>query len=279
MDGVKVEKFEWLIQEVIRYGIKIGIALLIIIGGFWLGSKLKNIIRKRMIARGVEPSIREFLIPILDIVFKILVILTAINTVGVQITSFAAIMAGLAAGIGLSLQGSLSNFAGGILIILFKPFKVGDYIEALGHGGTVESISILYTTIVTPNQQVVVLPNSSLLNSPIMNYSVMPSRRLDIKVGISYSDDIEKTQEVLKKMLQDDPLILKNQPITVEVLNFGDSSVNLAVRAFVKTENYWDAYFKLHKKTKLTLDSNGISIPFPQTELRIVPSDNENLKK
>jgi len=279
MDGVKVEKFEWLIQEVIRYGIKIGIALLIIIGGLWLGSKLKNIIRKRMIARGVEPSIREFLIPILDIVFKILIILTAINTVGIQITSFAAIMAGLAAGIGLSLQGSLSNFAGGILIILYKPFKVGDYIEALGHGGTVESISILYTTIVTPNQQVVVLPNSSLLNSPIMNYSVMPNRRLDIKVGISYSDDIEKTQEVLKKMLQDDPLILKNQPITVEVLNFGDSSVNLAVRAFVKRENYWDAYFKLHKKTKLTLDSNGISIPFPQTELRIVPSDNENLKK
>src|SRR5690606_19053220 len=128
------------------------------------------------------------LIPILDIVFKILVILTAINTVGVQITSFAAIMAGLAAGIGLSLQGSWSNFAGGILIILYKPFKVGDYIEALGHGGTVESISILYTTIVTPNQQVVVLPNSSLLNSPIMNYSVMPNRRLDIKVGISYRD-------------------------------------------------------------------------------------------
>lgn len=275
----KIENFQWLIEELIRVGMKMGIALLIIFTGFWLGSKLKNIIRRRMIARNVDPSIREFIIPILDVVFKILVILTAINTVGIQITSFAAIMAGMAAGIGLSLQGSLSNFAGGLLIILFKPFKVGDVIEALGHGGTVESISILYTTIVTANQQVVVLPNSSLLNNPIMNYSIKPNRRLEIKVGISYSDDIEKTQEVLKKMLKEEPLVLKDQPITVEVLDFGDSSVNLAVRAFVKRDNYWDTYFRLHKKTKLTLDLNGISIPFPQTEMRIVSPDNDLLKK
>jgi small conductance mechanosensitive channel len=275
----KVENFQWLIEELIRVGMKMGIALLIIFAGFWLGSKLKNIIRKRMVVRNVDPSIREFIIPIIDVVFKILVILTAINTVGIQITSFAAIMAGMAAGIGLSLQGSLSNFAGGLLIILFKPFKVGDVIEALGHGGTVETISILYTTIVTANQQVVVLPNSSLLNNPIMNYSIKPNRRLEIKVGISYSDDIENTQEVLRNMLKEEPLILKDQPITVEVQDFGDSSVNLAVRAFVKRENYWDAYFKLHKKTKLTLDTNGISIPFPQTEMRIVSPDNEILKK
>lgn len=276
--NLELEKFDWLLQELIRVGMKMGLALVIIIAGFWIGSKIKGIIRRRMIARDVEPSIREFIIPIIDVIFKLLVILTAINTVGVQITSFAAIMAGLAAGIGLSLQGSLSNFAGGLLIILFKPFKVGDYIEALGNGGTVEAISILYTTIVTPNQQVVVLPNSSLLNNPIMNYSIKPSRRLDIKVGISYNDDIEKTQEILKSMLENEPMILKDQPITVEVSDFGDSSVNLAVRGFVKRENYWDAYFKLYKKTKLTLDTNGISIPFPQTEMRIVPPENDVLK-
>lgn len=274
MEELSVGKFQWLIEELIRVGIKMGLALVIIIAGFWIGSKIKGIIRKRMIARNVEPSIREFIIPIIDVIFKLLVILTAINTVGVQITSFAAIMAGLAAGIGLSLQGSLSNFAGGLLIILFKPFKVGDYIEALGHGGTVEAISILYTTITTVNQQVVILPNSSLLNNPVMNYSIKPNRRLDIKIGISYSDDLEKAQKVLKEMLENEPLVLKEQPVTVEVLEFGDSSINLAVRAFTKREDYWDAYFKLYKKTKMILDDNGISIPFPQTEMRIVqPND------
>lgn len=272
---MKTGKFQWLIDEIIQVGIKIGVALLILFVGFWLGNKLKSIIKKRMIARHVEASIREFVIPIIDIIFKILVVLTAINTVGIQITSFAAIMAGLAAGVGLSLQGSLSNFAGGLLIILFKPFKVGDYIEALGQGGTVESISILYTTIVTASQQVVVLPNSTLLNNPIMNYSIKPNRRLDIKIGISYEDDIDKTQKVLKQMLENEPLVIKSLPVTVEVLEFGDSSVNLAVRAFIKRENYWEAYFKLYKKTKITLDENQISIPFPQTEMRIVPPTNE----
>lgn len=272
----EVEKYSWIIDEIIKYGMKIGIAIFIIVAGFWLGSWLKGVIRKRMIKRNLDPSIREFALPVIDVVFKILVLLTAVNTVGIEITSFAAIMAGLAAGVGLSLQGSLSNLAGGLLIIMFKPFKVGDFIEALGNSGTVESISILYTTIVTVNQQVVILPNSSLLNNPIMNYSVKPTRRLDIKIGISYSDDVEKAQKILKDMLENDPYIIKDQPITVEVLEFADSSVNLAVRAFVKREDYWDAYFKLYKQTKTVLDKNGISIPFPQTEMRIIQPTNES---
>lgn len=272
----EVEKYSWIIDEIIKYGMKIGIAIFIIVAGFWLGSWLKGVIRKRMIKRNLDPSIREFALPVIDVVFKILVLLTAVNTVGIEITSFAAIMAGLAAGVGLSLQGSLSNLAGGLLIIMFKPFKVGDFIEALGNSGTVESISILYTTIVTVNQQVVILPNSSLLNNPIMNYSVKPTRRLDIKIGISYSDDVEKAQKILKDMLENDPYIIKDQPITVEVLEFADSSVNLAVRAFVKRDDYWDAYFKLYKQTKTVLDKNGISIPFPQTEMRIIQPTNES---
>lgn len=273
-----LKRFEWLLDEAVKFGIQIFLALIILVVGFWLSSKIKNIIRKRMIKRNLDPSIREFTLPIISILLKIMVILSAINAVGIQITSFAAILAGLAAGVGLSLQGSLSNFAGGLLIILFKPFKVGDFIEALGHGGTVEAISILYTTIITVNQQVVVLPNSSLLNNPIMNYSIKPNRRLDIKVGISYGDDFEKAQKILKEMLENEPVVLKNEPITVEVLEFADSSVNLAVRAFVKREDYWDAYFKLYKKTKMILDENGISIPFPQTEMRIVAPNSDFTK-
>lgn len=272
-----LKRFEWLLDEAVKFTINIGIALVILAVGFWLTSKIKNVIRNRMIRRNLEPSIREFTLPIISILLKLMVVLSAINAVGIQVTSFAAVLAGLAAGVGLSLQGSLSNFAGGLLIIFFKPFKVGDYIEALGNGGTVEAISILYTTIITPNNIVVILPNSSLLNNPVTNYSVKTTRRLDIKVGISYSDDFEKAQQILKNMLENEPMILKDEPLTVEVLEFADSSVSLAVRAFVKREDYWDAYFKLYKDTKRVLDKNGISIPFPQTEMRIVqPKDDKN---
>ena len=265
-----MEKFEWLIDELIRYGIKIGIAIIIIVVGFWLGSKLKKIIRNRMVKRKVDSSIREFILPVIDILFKILVLLTAINTVGIQITSFAAILAGMAAGVGLSLQGSLSNFAGGLLIILFKPFKIGDYIEALNNSGTVESISILYTSIVTDGQQVVVLPNSALLNNPIKNYSIKDTRRLDIKIGLSYNEDIKKAQEILRKMLENEPTILKDKSITVEIIEFTDSKINLAVRAFVKREDYWDTYFKLYNQTKHILEENGISISLPPSEMRLI---------
>src|SRR5690606_33334061 len=181
------EKMEWFIDLLIRQSVKVFVGILIIVVGFWLANRLKKIIRNRMVKRNVDASIREFILPVISVVFKIMVILSAVSTVGIKVTSFAAIMAGLAAGVGLSLQGSLSNFAGGLLIILFKPFKVGDYIEALNHGGTVESISILYTTVVTADQKVVILPNSSLLNNPVINYSIKPNRRLDIKIGLSYN--------------------------------------------------------------------------------------------
>ncbi len=274
---MELENFEWLIKELIRHGLKIGVAILIIVIGFWLASKLRRIIRDRMIKKGVDPSIREFILPVIGVLFKILVLLTAINTVGIQTTSFAAILAGLAAGVGLSLQGSLSNFAGGLLIILFKPFKIGDYIEALSNSGTVESISILYTTIVTDGQQVVILPNAQLLNNPVKNYSIKDTRRLDIKIGLSYNEDLKKAQEILKNLLNNEPKILKNKPIIVEIIEFTDSKINLAVRAFVKREDYWDTYFKLYKETKQKLDENGISISLPPSEMRLIQNE-EKLK-
>lgn len=254
------EKYEWLFKDIISFGIKVGLALLIFTIGFWLSQKLKRIIRNRLIKRNVDPSIREFIIPILDFLFKLLVILSAVSTLGVHTTSFAAIIAGLAAGIGLSLQGSLSNFAGGILIILFKPFKVGDYIETLGHSGTVKVISILYTTITTSNQQEVVLPNASVLNNPVMNYSVNPLRRLEIKIGIAYNEDLNKTIDLLREMLNNEEKIDKTQSITVEVSDFEEYRINLAVRAFTKREDYWDVYYKLHKKTIELLNEHKIIV-------------------
>lgn len=262
-------KFEWMVDEGIRLGVQVLIALLVFSIGLWLTSRINKIIRNRMIKRNVEPTIREFLVPIFDFILKLMVLLTAISTVGIKVTSFAAIMAGLAAGIGLSLQGSLANFAGGLLIIFFKPFKVGDYIEALGEGGTVEAISILYTSIVTSSQQVVILPNSSLLNNPIKNYSLKPTRRLDISIGLPYNEDLDKTIETLKTMLTQEPTVLKDKAITVEVLNFTDLRINLAVRAFVNTEDYWDTYFKLYRKSIDLLGKNNISISVPVSQIHI----------
>src|SRR5690606_8047819 len=268
-----LQRFEWLIDEAVKFTISVGVALLILVVGFWLTSKIKNIIRNRMIKRNLDASVREFTLPIISILLKLMVILSAINAVGIQITSFAAILAGLAAGVGLSLQGSLSNLAGGLLIILFKPFKVGNYIQALGHSGTVETISILYTTIVTDSQQVVTLPNSSVLNNPVVNYSVKDTRRVDVNLTLSHSENIEKAQSLLKQMLENEPKIIKTSPITVDINDFSNDRVNFSVRGFVKREDHGSVLVKLHRETKRILDENKIAIAPAQTDIRII---NEN---
>lgn len=269
-----IQRFEWVLDELVKFAINIGIALAILIVGFWLTSKIKNIIRSRMIKRELDASIREFILPIISILLKLMVVLSAINAVGIQITSFAAILAGLAAGIGLSLQGSLSNFAGGLLIILFKPFKVGHVIEVLNHTGTVESISILYTTIVTDKQQVVTLPNSSALNNPVVNYSIKNTRRIDINLALSHSEDIEKAQDILKQLLENESTILKTSPTTVEITDFVNDRVNLAVRGFVKRQDYGATLFKLNKEIKKIMDENQIAIAPSHADIRIVNENN-----
>lgn len=261
------ESLTWLLPDLLKFAINVGVALLIFMIGFWLSHRLTSILRRRMVKKEVDPTIREFVLPVLDFLFKLLVIVSAISALGVKVTSFAAILAGLAAGIGLSLQGSLSNFAGGLLIIMFKPFKVGDYIEALSHSGTVNAISILYTTITTDHQQMVVLPNSSLLNNPIKNYSILPTRRMDIKIGVAYTEDIDKTIQILRQMLEQEALILKDKPIIVEVLELTDYRINLAVRAFIKRENYWSVYYKMHKKTIEILRQNNIVVTPSPTKM------------
>ncbi len=265
-----LKRFEWLLDEAIKFGIQIFLALVILVVGFWLSSKIKNIIRNRMIKRNLEASIREFTLPIISILLKLMVVLSAINAVGIQITSFAAILAGLAAGVGLSLQGSLSNFAGGLLIIIFKPFKVGDYIEALSHSGTVESISILYTTILNDRQQVVTLPNSSVLNNPVINYSIKENRRLDLKIGLSYNEDIDKAQELIRQMLENEPTVLKNEAITVGISELTDTRVNFVVRAFTKRADFWETNYKLLKEMKRIFDENDISISSPPADIKII---------
>lgn len=257
----------WLFEKISSIGWSLMTAILVLTIGFWITGKLKNLIERRMIARDVDLSIRTFLMPIINIILKIMVIIPVISRLGLDASGFLAALGGMGLAVGLALQGSLSNFAGGLLIILFKPFKVGDYIVSQGNEGTVESISILNTVLVTAKGQVIVLPNANVFNNPITNYSIKEYRRLDVNIGIAYDDDFDFAKGVIQNVLKENPLIDDNMGSTVEILNFGDSSVNLAIRCQVKSEDYWVTYWKLHRDLKYALDKNNISIPYPHTEM------------
>lgn len=259
----------------ITYGLKAIGAILIIIVGFWLAGKLSKLIGKSFEKTDMTISMRKFIQSLISIAFKILVILVAMSTVGFEVTAFVALLGGLAVGVGLALQGSLANLAGGILILLFKPFKVGDYIESIDKAGTVEEISVLQTILLTPDMRTVILPNGSVFNNPIINFSRFGVRRVEVKVGISHDDDFDKAKEVLMQVFKNEPLMLNDRDYIVEIQEFGDSSINLAMYGYTKTENYLKAGWNLNRSVKKALDENGFNIPYPQRDLHII---NTNFK-
>lgn len=259
----------------ITYGLKAIGAILIIIVGFWLAGKLSKLIGKSFEKTDMTISMRKFIQSLISIAFKILVILVAMSTVGFEVTAFVALLGGLAVGVGLALQGSLANLAGGILILLFKPFKVGDYIESIDKAGTVEEISVLQTILLTPDMRTVILPNGSVFNNPIINFSRFGVRRVEVKVGIGHDDDFDKAKEVLMQVFKNEPLMLNDRDYIVEIQEFGDSSINLAMYGYTKTENYLKAGWNLNRSVKKALDENGFNIPYPQRDLHII---NTNFK-
>lgn len=197
------------------------------------------------------------------------IIIAALATLGVQTTSFIAVIGAAGLAIGFALQGSLSNFAAGVMIIIFRPFKVGDYVEVGGASGTVEAIHIFSTIVNTPDNKKIIIPNSRVSGDTITNYSANDIRRVDLVVGVSYGDDIRKAKQILEKILSEEQRILKDPPFTIGVMELGDSSVNFAVRPWVKTSDYWAVYFDLTERVKTTFDENGISIPFPQRDIHL----------
>ncbi len=262
-------------EKVSEIGWSLVTAILVLVIGFWVTKQIKKIIEKRMIARNVDLSIRSFLLPIINIVLKILVIIPVIGRLGLDVSGFFAALTGVGVAVGLALQGSLSNFAGGLLIILFKPFKVGNYIVSQGHEGTVESISLLNTIISTDKGQVITLPNANLFNNPIINYSIKDWRRLDIKLGITYDEDFDTVKDVLLDILSKDPKIDQEKKKTVEILEFTDVYVNLAIRAYVKREDYWETYWRLYREIKIVFDSKKITIPHTTSEVILVNKEDK----
>ena len=249
-------------------------AVLIIIGGKIAVTIIRSIAKSMMDKAKVDKTLTSFALSLAEIALMAIVIIAALNRLGIQTASFIAILGAAGLAIGMALQGSLSNFAAGVLMILFKPIKVGDFVEAGGATGTVDDISIFTTTLTTPDNKKTIVPNSKLSADNIINYSAHGTRRVDLSVGISYSDDIKGARELLTKLLESDKRVLKSPAPFVGVSELGDSSINLTVRPWVKIEDYWDVFFDMNQKIKETLDENNFSIPFPQQDVHIISDTN-----
>lgn len=262
-------------DKIISYLPSIIAALVILILGLWVIKLIVGRIRKVMEKREVDPGVRGFTLSILGVVLKILLFIVIITKLGVETTSFAAILAAAGLAIGLALQGSLSNFAGGVLIIILKPFRVGDFIDAQGESGTVNEITIFYTFLTTVDNQRVVIPNGQLSNNKVVNYSTEPIRRNAMAVGISYDSDIKKTREVLLDIVKSDERTLKDPEPVVVVTGLGDNSVDLSLRFWAKTEDYWALNFDTQEKLKTELEDAGISFPFPQRDVHLFDMSKE----
>jgi len=253
----------------IVYGQKIILALILLLVGLKVTSFLVAKLDKVFEKRELDLSLRPFLCSVIAWVLKAAVFLAAANTAGLKTTSFIALLGAAGLAIGMALQGSLSNFAGGVIILLLRPFKVGDFIQAQGFSGTVKEITTFMTIIKTGDNQVIYIPNGKLANAPIQNVNQEPLRRVDFTFGIGYEDSIDEAKALLRGLFESDERVLKDPALSVNVASLADSSVNIAVKAWTKKEDYWPLFFEYTEKVKKEFDAKGISIPFPQSEITI----------
>jgi small conductance mechanosensitive channel len=266
----KVQKYWEAAQDLlIQFGGKVVVALVLLILGFWIINRFTRFLNNVMSKREVDESLRPFLVRILNISLKVIVIIPIISILGIATSSFLALIGSAGLAIGLALQGSLANFAGGVIILTLKPFRKGHFIKAQGEMGTVDRINIFNTVLKTPDNQTVYIPNGQLAGSTIMNFSEEDTRRLVIDASIGYEDDIGKAKKVISDIIASKSEILKEPAPQVVVLSMGDNAVIISLRVWVMTSNYWNVYFELQEKIKLTFDQEGISIPFPQTTLSL----------
>lgn len=269
--GVIEQFLSELPERAFRLGIRVVFAILV----FLIGSKVIKIVRKmvkKSLVRGnAEQGVIQFLDSFIKAGLYVILILAIASGFGVDAASVIAVLGSAGVAIGLAIQGSLANLAGGVLILLLKPFKVGDYIkeDTNGNEGTVEEIQLFYTRLVTPENKIIVLPNGNLANSSLTNVTYAPDRRLDVKVGISYHSDIKKAKEVLLKLLEEDDFTLKEKEMLVYVDELADSAVILGVRCWFKNEDFWPGKWRITEEIKYTLDENGIEIPYPQMDVHI----------
>ena len=255
------------IDMAILYIPKIVTAIAVLVIGLWV---IKFIVRgfKKTSARSkMDDSLQRFLASLFSISLKVLLLVSVVSMLGVETTSFIAVLGAAGLAVGFALQGSLSNFAGGVLILIFKPFKVGDFIEGAGHAGSVYAIEVLNTTLKTPDNKTIIIPNGELSGNSIINYSKEERRRVDFTFGIGYNDDMKKAKEIIKSIVDKDTRVLKDPEPFIAIGNLGDSSVDITVRVWVEAVNYWAVHFDTTEAVKAEFDAQGISIPFPQMDI------------
>ncbi|AHI28562.1 mechanosensitive ion channel family protein [Marinobacter similis] len=270
-EGSASELIEQAISLTMTYAPKVVLAIVTLFIGLWLINRFVGVLDVKLGKK--DPTLNKFLCGLISAVLKILLLISVASMVGIATTSFVAIIGAAGLAIGFALQGSLSNFAGGVLILIFKPFKVGDTIEAQGFLGAVDEISILYTIVNTFDNRRIVIPNGSLSNATLVNVSIYENRRCDMTFGIGYDDDIDKAKSILKRLMEEDDRSLTDPAPRICVGSLGDSSVNLMFRVWVPTDDLWPYYWDMQEKVKKAFDAEGITIPFPQRDVHMYKAE------
>ncbi|MDT3279866.1 mechanosensitive ion channel family protein [Shewanella scandinavica] len=268
-----MENLEGLLKQapdlIVTYGLKVLFAIIIFFVGKYFAGVAQKLVRKLLNSRKVDPTVVSFVANLTWAIVFVFAVIATLGQIGVQTASLVAVIGAAGLAVGLALQGSLSNFASGVLMVLFRPCRVGDYIEAAGIAGTVDEITIFSTKLRTPDNKVIVAPNSSIMNGTITNYSAMDTRRIDLVIGVSYSADIALTKKILTEILDNNQYVLKDPSYTVGLAELANSSINFVVRPWVKTADYWTARFQLLEQIKNALDAADIDIPFPQMDIHV----------
>lgn len=265
-----VEKYwDMIIPMLLEYGPKLLLAIITLLIGLWVIKLVVRSLGKMMDRSNVDASLKPFFISLIGMTLKVLLVISVMSMVGIAMTSFIAILGAVGLAVGMALSGTLQNFAGGVMILIFKPFKVGDFIDAAGHMGTVKEIQIFNTILNTPDNKQIIIPNGQLSNTSMTNFSAKETRRVDITFGIGYGDDIDKAKKVISDVFLKDERVLKDPEFFIGVIELGDSSVNLVTRSWVNAADYWGVYFDNMEAVKKALDANSISIPFPQRDVHV----------
>jgi len=262
-----------LMDLLIQWGPKIAGALVFLVIGLWVAGFLTKGFNRMMIKRDLDPNLRPMLRGLVGMILKVMVVISFIGMLGIEATSFIAILGAAGLAVGMALSGTLQNFAGGVMILVFKPYKKGDYIAAQGYDGTVHEIQIFNTVMKTPDNRSIIIPNGPLSTGSLTNFSTEATRRVDWTFGVAYSDNIEKAKGILLDLCNEDDRILEDPPVFVALKELADSSVNIVVRAWVNAPDYWNVYFDMNEKVFKALVDEGLNIPFPQMDVYV---HNEN---
>ncbi|MBX0334512.1 mechanosensitive ion channel [Pontibacter sp. HSC-14F20] len=252
---------------VMVYGLRLVVAVITLLVGLWVINWLNRMMFNLMVKKDVDVSLRPFLKSVMAVALRVLLIILVIAQLGVEMTSFIAILGSAGLAIGLALQGSLANFAGGVLILTIKPFRVGDYVEAQGQGGTVDMINIFNTVLKTPDNKTIFIPNGPLANSVVVNYTIEKTRRVEFNFAVSVNNDIGKVRQLLQNLIQADNRVLTDPAPAIVVTNFAEHSLTLSVRVWVEKENYWAFFWDMNERAKAAFEEQGIKMPVPRREM------------